>query len=411
MQRRGRGRVRNNYKVNKNIKVIILFIVLLLIVMLFSVMFSLINIGNSKIIKGVKIGNIDLSNLTQQEAKDKLKEFKENTLLKEIIVKNGEFTDYINIQELDLEFDIDKLVKEACLVGRSGNIIKDNYEILFSLIFNKNINYEINLNEEKLNKKIKEINIELPNVMEESNYYIEDDELIITKGKSGIKIEEEKLKEKIYKALEEENKELEIPVKEVNPTQIDISKIQEEICKEPQNAYISEDLKEVKAHINGIDFDISTQEINQMLLEEKEEYIIPLKVTIPEVTLSDLGKEAFPNLLGSFSTKYDSTNENRTINLELSSEKIDGTIILPGETFSYNKIVGQRTIAKGYKEAAVYSGGKVVNGIGGGICQLSSTLYNAVIYANLEITQRYNHRFLTSYVTAGRDATVSYRYT
>jgi len=81
---------------------------------------------------------------------------------------------------------------------------------------------------------------------------------------------------------------------------------------------------------------------------------------------------------------------------------------LPGEIFSYNKIVGERTIAKGYKEAAVYSGGKVVDGIGGGICQLSSTLYNAVIYANLEITARSNHRFLTSYVTAGRDATVSW---
>ena len=81
---------------------------------------------------------------------------------------------------------------------------------------------------------------------------------------------------------------------------------------------------------------------------------------------------------------------------------------MPGETFSYNKIVGERTIAKGYKEAAVYAGGKVVNGIGGGICQLSSTLYNAVLYANLEITSRSNHRFLTSYVTAGRDATVSW---
>ena len=81
---------------------------------------------------------------------------------------------------------------------------------------------------------------------------------------------------------------------------------------------------------------------------------------------------------------------------------------MPGEIFSYNKIVGERTIAKGYKEAAVYAGGKVVDGIGGGICQLSSTLYNAVIYANLEITERSNHMFLTSYVTAGRDATVSW---
>ena len=161
-------------------------------------------------------------------------------------------------------------------------------------------------------------------------------------------------------------------------------------------------------HVNGVDFAISIEDAKKLLEEEKEEYIIPLNITEPEITLEKLGKEAFPQLLGTFSTTYNTSNKNRVTNLELASEKIDGTIILPGETFSYNKIVGERTIAKGYKEAAVYSGGKVVDGIGGGICQISTTLYNAVIYANLQITERSNHRFLTSYVTAGRDATVSW---
>ena len=145
-----------------------------------------------------------------------------------------------------------------------------------------------------------------------------------------------------------------------------------------------------------------------MLKQEQEEYIIPLKITVPEKTIDKLGEEAFPNKLSEFVTRYDASDENRSTNLELASEKIDGTIILPGEVFSYNQIVGARTIAKGYKEAAVYSGGKVVNGIGGGICQLSSTLYNTVLYANLQIVSRSNHRFLPSYVTEGRDATVSW---
>ena len=81
---------------------------------------------------------------------------------------------------------------------------------------------------------------------------------------------------------------------------------------------------------------------------------------------------------------------------------------MPGETFSYNKTVGARTIKAGYKEAPVYMGGKVVDGIGGGICQVSSTLYNAILEANLEIVSRKNHYFITSYVSASRDATVSY---
>ena len=94
--------------------------------------------------------------------------------------------------------------------------------------------------------------------------------------------------------------------------------------------------------------------------------------------------------------------------MQIATDKIDGTIIAPGKQFSYNKIVGARTIAAGYKEAKVYSNGEVVDGIGGGICQISSTLYDAAVFANLDITERYNHQFLTSYVPAGRDATVAY---
>ena len=94
--------------------------------------------------------------------------------------------------------------------------------------------------------------------------------------------------------------------------------------------------------------------------------------------------------------------------MELSAEKINGKIISPNEEFSYNLTVGARTIEAGYKEAKIYSNGQVVDGIGGGICQLSSTLYNAAFFANLDITERYNHQFLTSYVKEGRDATVVY---
>ena len=79
---------------------------------------------------------------------------------------------------------------------------------------------------------------------------------------------------------------------------------------------------------------------------------------------------------------------------------------MPGETFSYNRIVGKRTVAAGYKEASIYQNGQVVDGLGGGICQISSTLYNAAVAADMEIMQRRNHQFVPSYVNAGYDATV-----
>ena len=94
--------------------------------------------------------------------------------------------------------------------------------------------------------------------------------------------------------------------------------------------------------------------------------------------------------------------------MRLAANKINGTVLLPNEEFSYNKTVGERTIAAGYKEAHIFSGGKVVDGLGGGICQISSTLYDAVLYANLEIKERRNHNLPAQYIKNGLDATVVY---
>ena len=142
--------------------------------------------------------------------------------------------------------------------------------------------------------------------------------------------------------------------------------------------------------------------------EYKEEYEIPLKITAPNKKLSDLGEEAFPDQLATFSTIYDASATNRAYNVELATKKINGTVIMPGEIFSYNKTVGSRTIEAGWKEGTAYISGKVVPSVGGGVCQVSSTLYNTALLANLEITERTNHTFTVDYVSASRDATVYY---
>ena len=407
MSRDRRIRNRKKNKLNKNTKVIKIGILLSLILFI-SVIFSILNIGNDKIIKGVKIGNVDVSDLSMEEATNKVNTYYKEKTLSDINVEYEEMQEIINIEQLNPSIDIDKIVKEAMLIGKSGNIIKDNYQILFTLVFKNNLKYDVKLDEKEINKKIEELNSKLPGALQKTNYYIEDENLIIIKGKKGIEINKEEFIKKINETIKKEEKRFEIPVENSVPEEIDIEKIYKEIYKEAKNAYIEENPTQVHAQVNGVDFAISLEQAKQIISEEKEEYVIPLKITIPEITLDDLSKEAFPQILGTFTTTYSASNENRETNLKLSSEKINGTIIMPGEIFSYNKIVGERTIAKGYKEAAVYSGGKVINGIGGGICQLSSTLYNAVVYANLEIVSRSNHMFLTSYVTAGRDATVSW---
>jgi vancomycin resistance protein YoaR len=388
-----------------NKKAVILVSIFIVIIAFFSVIFSLININNTKMLRGIYIDGIDVSNLSKEDAKNKITE----NLLENITLAYSDIEETIATEEIDLQRDIDGLLNTALNIGKTGNILKDNYDILFTLIFNKYFNDELIYDTEILSKKLDEISNKLPDSVVQSSYYIEDENLIIKKGTSGISINKTVLKDSIENAIKSnDNSIIQIPVENVEPDEIDIEKIYNEIYKEAQDAYINEDTQEIQTHINGVDFAISLEEAKETVQQEGDEYIIPLKITVPEVTLAQITSEAFPYKISEFTTRYDASNKNRSINLQLAANKINGTIIQPGDTFSYNKIVGKRTIEEGYKEATIYSGGKVVQGIGGGICQLSSTLYDAVLYANLEITSRSNHRFLTSYVKEGRDATVSW---
>lgn len=121
-------------------------------------------------------------------------------------------------------------------------------------------------------------------------------------------------------------------------------------------------------------------------------------------------EKSYTDLIGEYETYYNEQNINRSTNIEIAASKINGTVILPNEIFSYNEVVGNRTEEAGFKLAHIYQAGKIVDGIGGGVCQVSSTLYNASLYANLEIVERKSHQFMPTYVETGRDATVTDEY-
>lgn len=157
----------------------------------------------------------------------------------------------------------------------------------------------------------------------------------------------------------------------------------------------------------AIDQDKLAADISQALKDKK----FDAKITAtgsdvaPEISAAS-AKEKYKTI-SSFTTNT-TANQNRNTNVRLAAEAINGTVIKPGQEFSFNGTVGQRTEAKGYKGAAAYNNGEVVQEIGGGVCQVSTTLYNAVFKAGLKISSRRSHTFEPSYVTPGRDATVSW---
>ena len=384
--------------------------IIIVVALFISTIFALVNINNDKIMSGISIEGIDMSGLTKEEAMANLQSIYDEKKEKEIAIKYEDFETTLNPDLMEVNYDVENAVNEAYSVGRGDNIFVNNYNILFTLIGKKDINVNTGLNEDVTRQTIEDIGVNLPGVIIESSYAIEDDELIITKGKAGICIDTDKLLEQVKQNLEDINASedyIQIPVINKEPEPIDIEKIHEEVYQEAQDAYYIEEPFTVYPEVEGIDFDVEAAK--EILAEEgKEEYVIPLIITKPEITIEQIGTKAFPNRLSTFTTRYDVSDKDRTTNLVLACSKLDGKVVLPGETFSYNKTLGPRSIATGYKNAKVYSNGQVVDGIGGGICQISSTLYNSVLMANLEIVERRNHQFVTSYVPAGRDATVVY---
>lgn len=399
-------------KTNKSDVLVIFGILLAIVILLVTVVYGTFSIMTEKsttIAKGVYIKNIDVSGLTREQAKEKLESIYSEKKKKDITLKYEDFETTIAPETLETNYNIEKATNEAILVGKSGNIITNNYGIFFALIGKKNIKVETTINEEQTKQAIEDIQTNLPETIEEPDYYIENDKLIITPGKEGLKILTDKLLTEIkeqQKNINTNQETIEIPAEKAWPSKVDIDKIHQDIYKKVQDAYITKDPVEVHPEVIGIDFNI--EDAKKILEENKEQYEIPLQITNPQVTLSNLGSEAFPEKISSYSTRYDGGDKDRSTNLEIACKKIDEKIVLPGETFSYNKTLGARTTKAGYKTAKVYENGAVVDGIGGGICQISSTLYNAVLKANMQTVERRNHQFITSYVPEGRDATVAY---
>lgn len=247
------------------------------------------------------------------------------------------------------------------------------------------------------------------NSMKESSYEIQDYNLVIHKGKTGKSADLERLKESILQALEKRDFDtvIDCPYTEHAYGDLVIQEIAQEIQKEVSNAGFDKEANEVIPSQEGIsiDTDRAVEIYNQTA--EGADAVIELIVTKPEISTEDMKANLFTTAIGNYSTNGGGTS-NRRSNISLAVKAIDNKVLLPGETFSYNDTLGKRTTEKGYKEAGAYSDGSVVQEVGGGICQVSSTLFAAVLETNLEIVQRRNHSMTVSYMPMGLDATVSW---
>ena len=189
------------------------------------------------------------------------------------------------------------------------------------------------------------------------------------------------------------------------PEPLDAMAIGKACNTRPSNAQLNEETFEITPEVPG--YGIDELELEQLLLNARpgEPFSVTLGELPASITKADIEASLFSNVLGEAHTPH-TWNDDRTVNLMRACEAIDGKILMPGEVFSFNETVGERTANKGYREATVYVGGNSVPELGGGVCQVASSIYYAALQADLEIVDRHCHTYLVTYVPMGMDATI-----
>jgi vancomycin resistance protein YoaR len=308
---------------------------------------SLIVINRDSIHDGIYVENVDVGGLSIIEAADKIETVLNKTEGKEKL--RLRYRDKIwkfTADELSLQYDLLKAANEAFLIGRRGNYLNRFATVIELLKDPRNISLKPSVDMEKLDAILNSISKEINRPAKEAQVERRDGKFIIRDEVLGLKLDKEKTIERI------------------------------------QEAFMNSGYKDIV-------------EINLMV-----------KTASPKYTSKMLSY--IRDLLGSYTTKFNSAIKGRSYNIALSSKAINGTVLLPNEIFSFNEIVGPRTVNNGYKTAPVIFRGELVDGIGGGVCQVSSTIYNSVLKSRLGIVERVNHSIPSTYVPMGLDATVSY---
>ncbi|MBE7040576.1 MAG: hypothetical protein E7400_01260 [Ruminococcaceae bacterium] len=363
-----------------------------------------------KIYQGVFVGDLDISNLTVDEAKTKINEHFNSTVEGTVLLQCDNVKKEVNLADFAAGLDIDATAKEAYSIGRSGSMF-EKLQAIHNAKKNKAvITPHIFCDDAMLETTLKEMASQLENAGREMELTVGDNELTVTRGTSGnyIDISEAIL---LFKknAYSLDGKPLVLAVNEINPAAPNAKAIHDKISGQPVDAsYKIENQRLIIIDDKpGVSFDIDAA---QAVIDQStgDTITIPITLTRAAVTRESLQTQLFPDKLGTYTTRYNARDVSRSYNVSLASQKINEVVLAPGDVFSYNDTVGPRTVDRGFKIANVYVGNQVEPGVGGGICQVSTTLFNTVVLSDLEIVFRTNHSLPVTYAPLGRDATVAY---
>lgn len=301
---------------------------------------------SEKVLPGVEVMGIDLGNLNKSEGMTKLTELEKTLRATKVARCYRDQSWPLLLNEIGFELDEEAIMDAALRAGREGNLIRQWRDRKQLKQNGRVISVAVKFDQDRLSQRTKELTRGITVEPSDANFLIDgNDAVSVRPGKDG----------------------------------------------------------------TGIDIEKLTSDLTSVIVEAKKPEVELAIITVPPARSTEMIRSMGINgLLAGYSTWFDSGKVSRTYNISVAARAFDEQLIRPGHEVSFNKVVGPRSSEAGYKNAPVIVNNEIVEGLGGGVCQVSTTLYNSVLLAGLEIVERSNHSLPVSYVPIGRDATVVY---
>lgn len=361
-----------------------------------------VSMPESRIASGVSVSGIPVGGMTEEEAMEAIRLSVSDVYSQEnMVLSVGEQTLTLTPDKTNIHWDIEKAVAEAMSGGK------------------ETVSLELTLDKDALMDALQQFFDSLGGIYVPSGYWLEGDApdmeqqtgpcqtLVLNVGASGYLVDLQDVYDRIVSAYQRE--EFRVTIESLGDWKesksLNLDEISKQVSIDAQNPTIDRQTLEVVSGKMGYGFDLEETAVLLENADAGDTLRIQMIFTEPPVSEEDAW---FQDTLGYCKTEFDADNENRTENLRLACSKLDGIILQPGQTLSYNETLGKRTTEAGYKPAPAYSGTELVDEVGGGICQVSSTLYLSSLFAELTIVERRNHGYPANYIPLGLDATVNW---
>ena len=383
---------------------------------------------NDKVLPNILVAGVDLSWYTHDEAVAAI-----DPQLYESRGDRAEITLFfpggaeLNItgEAVGLNSNARQMVDEAYSSGRGEGYIEDTLDFLRHLDSVRDIGFlqpfvgdtesfdiSYTLDTEHLHAYVSEFTQNYNEELEGSGPQVFADRIIIVKGAGYVRADETEIYDLAYEGLFESlaaGRPIEIAysLPESKGDTAELLTIRQNLLVDPLSAEYDPETKMISESVVGVDIDLEGAIMLLGVVDSGTAISIDVEYTQPEVTQEFLENLLFRDLIGECVTQIPGT-ENRLNNIILAAAAVNGLILEPGEEFSFNRTVGQRTTARGYKLAPAFSNGTTVQAVGGGICQVSSTIYSAILDTDIRVTERHPHGLPVAYIPRGRDATVSW---